>query len=421
MTLVGGILYGLLTYVIVSLLNLPKPFALFFAVIVFLFYLGSRLILLFSKIDTPYYSKGQKGSLYENTLFNQTAQWVGKFYHYHDIVLFIFLVILAIVFVISLIMDGIEERPFGETIHKIWNEMIGVLLIASESTAHSAEKYNMNSVMKKLLPMKIEGYKANGRDEFYDQITAFRYMDGAAELYLTYNFKILMVRRYLKTNHPPILVELFDMGSSEDAFGIFSYQTDEEEVGIGQGSDYGGGLLRFWKGNYFINIFSERETPETKRDILTFGKAIAKNIKKEGKKPKLMQFLPEEGLSERTIRYFHHHQILNHHYFISHENILRLGIKTNAILATYLSSGEKAKTLLLLVQYPDPNEARKAFNLFIKTYLPEASKSNSVKTENGKWTSATFHQNYFVVVFDALSQKGAEELIEGVLKKINQK
>lgn len=299
--------------------------------------------------------------------------------------------------------------------------LVGALLMAFESTPHSADKDRRKSEMRRLLPLKIDGYKADGKDEFYNPIEAFRYMDGAAELYRTYNFKCLMVRRYLKTNPPPILVELFDMGSSEDAFGIFSYQTDEEEVGIGQGSDYGGGLLRFWKGKYFINVFSERETPQTKREILLFGKAIAENIKEEGKKPKLLQFLPEENLSERTIRYFHHHPILNHHYFISHENILNLGLKTNAVLATYPLGGEKSKILLLLVQYPGLNEAQKAFNRFMKAYLPEASKSHPVKTETGRWTSARLHQNYLLVVFDAPSEEKAGELMERAFQKLSRK
>jgi len=275
--------------------------------------------------------------------------------------------------------------------------------------------------MKRLLPLIVGDYKADGKDELYDRQTTFRYMDGAAELYRSYAFKLLMVRKYVKTDHPSILVELFDMGSSEDAFGIFSYQIEDEEVGIGQGSDYGGGLLRFWKGNYFANVFAERETPATRKDILTFGEAIAKNIKKEGSKPKLIQFLPEEGLSQGTIRYFHLHQVLNHHYFISHDNILNLGARTNAILASYPFAGEKGKTFLLLVQYPGKDLAEKAFQSFLKAYMPEPSSSKTVKTENGKWTSAKIHRQYILVAFDAPSVEKKEQLIEAVVKKLPRK
>lgn len=290
--------------------------------------------------------------------------------------------------------------------------ILGLLSMTISPPDLSAEKDVRRTEIKKLLPAKIDDYRADGKDEFYDRNTAFRYMDGAAELYRSYAFKLLMVRKYVKRDHPSILVELFDMGSSEDAFGIFSYQTEEEEVGIGQGSDYGGGLLRFWKGNYFVNLFAERETSATRNDILTVGRAIAKNIKKEGPLSKLIQFLPEEGLVKKTIRYFHLHQVLNHHYFLSHENILGLGMRTNAVLATYLFSGEKEKTFLLMIQYPDHREAERGFKGFVKAFMPEAKSSKTVKTEDGKWTSAKLYQRYVLVVFDAPFQERAETLIE---------
>lgn len=296
--------------------------------------------------------------------------------------------------------------------------IVGALLMTTESSALSVEKDGRRAEMKRLLPLKVGDYKTDGKDEFYDRQTAFRYMDGAAEFYRSYDFKLLMVRRYLKAGHPSLLVELFDMGSSEDAFGIFSYQTEEEEVGIGQGSDYGGGLLRFWKGKYFANVFAERETPAARKDILSIGEAVARDIKKEGSKPKLIQFLPEENLLKRTIRYFHLHPILNHHYFISHDNILNLGARTNAILATYPFSGEKDKTFLLVVQYPGKDLAEKAFHRFAKTFMPEATSLKTVKTENGKWTTARLYQKYVLVVFDAPSVEKTEQLIEAVVKKL---
>ncbi len=293
--------------------------------------------------------------------------------------------------------------------------------ITTELPALSAVKDGRKAEMKRLLPSKVGDYKADGKDEFYDRQSAFRYMDGAAELYRSYAFKLLMVRKYVKAGHPSILVELFDMGVSEDAFGIFSYQTEEEEVGIGQGSDYGGGLLRFWKGKFFANVYAERETPVTRDDVLMIGKAIAKNIKRDGPKPKLIQFLPEEGLAQKTIRYFHLHPVLNHHYFISHENILHLGLRTNAVLATYSSSGGEDKIFLLLIQYPELKEAEKGFKGFVKAYMPEATSLKTVKAENGKWTSAKIYRQYILVVFDAPSIEKTEELIGAVVKKIDGK
>jgi len=120
---IGGILYGLLTHALVLTLDLPPQAAIGAAFFVSLLYVGSRLLILFSGVDTPYYSKERKGSPYENTAFNQTAQWVGKFYHYHDLFLFTFLTFLAIIFTISLVMDGFRNKPFGQSILDFWNKL----------------------------------------------------------------------------------------------------------------------------------------------------------------------------------------------------------------------------------------------------------------------------------------------------------
>ena len=127
MAVVGGIFYGLLTQAIALLLGLSSKLALFAASIVFLFYVASRFLLLFSGVNTLYYSKAKKtGSteLYENTSFYQTAQWVGKFYHHHDTVLFVFLILICLSFLISLTMDLIGNKPFGDTIRSLFDHVI---------------------------------------------------------------------------------------------------------------------------------------------------------------------------------------------------------------------------------------------------------------------------------------------------------
>ena len=126
LAVIGGILYSILTYYIVILLNLPSELAMATATIVFLFYLGSRFLTLFSGINTSYYSKGEKTGLkqsYENTSFYQTTQWVGKFYDYHDIALFIFLTIITFVFLVSLGIDWSRDKPFGDTIQNLLNAL----------------------------------------------------------------------------------------------------------------------------------------------------------------------------------------------------------------------------------------------------------------------------------------------------------
>jgi hypothetical protein len=283
-----------------------------------------------------------------------------------------------------------------------------ILSLMGGIPAFSAEIDIKKIEMKKLLPQEILGYKSDGQDEFYDRQTTFRYMDGAAELYRSFAFKLLLVRRYLKANSPAIIVELFDMGLAEEAFGIFTFETGGEDAGVGQGSDYGGGLLRFWKGKSFVNVYAEQEAPSTKQDVLEIAKGIARSLAQEGQKPKLIHYLPQEGLSERSIRYFHLYQSLNYHYFVSHQNILRLGEKTNALFASYLLPQTKDKTFLLLIQYPTKKLAGEALQSFVKAYLPESTSAKAIQTENRKWATALTYQEFVIVVFDAPLKDKAE-------------
>lgn len=293
-----------------------------------------------------------------------------------------------------------------------------LILVMALIQAFSAEIDIKKTEMKKLLPKEMLGYKSDAEDEFYDRQTTFRYMDGAAELYRSFGFTLLMVRRYLSVGHPPIVVELFDMGSSEDAFGVFSFETEGEELQVGQGSDYGGSLLRFWKRKFFVIVYAEQEASTTRQDVIEIGKAISKSIGQEGQKPKLIHYLPGEGLSERSIRYFHLHQSLNYHYFVSHENILHLGKQTNAVLASYLIPQTQGKTFLLLIQFPTHKLAKGALRSFMKAYMPEATTTKVIKTGNGRWAAAQSQREFVMIVFESPNKEKAEDLIQAVKKNL---
>jgi hypothetical protein len=80
-------------------------------------------------VNTLYCPEAKKtgsAQLYKNISFYKTAQRVGKFYHYHDVVLFIFLVLFAISFLITLGVDGWTGMPFGKTAQDLRNSLIPI-------------------------------------------------------------------------------------------------------------------------------------------------------------------------------------------------------------------------------------------------------------------------------------------------------
>ena len=283
--------------------------------------------------------------------------------------------------------------------------------------AGGEQKGKMDSEIS--LPAEAAGWKWDEKQmEYKSKEALFDYMDGAAELYLAYGFQRLTVRKFEKSNQPPITLELYEMDSSEDAYGLFSFDRQDEAAGIGQGSEFGGGLLRFWKGKYFASIYADGEGAEVESAILAMGRATAELIQETGPEPKLVDLIPGKdfGLVDRSARYLKSHVLLNQRFFISHQNILNLSRRTEAVLAQY--SREKQKTNLLLIRYPGVKEARDAYQSFMGAYLPDAGGKDLVKTEDQKWTMARQRGEAVIVVFGAPTAADAEVLLKATEERL---
>ena len=266
--------------------------------------------------------------------------------------------------------------------------------------------------------MEAAGWKWDEKEMEYNSKSLFDYMDGAAELYLVYGFQRLTVRKFEKPSQPPITLELYEMASSEDAYGLFSFDRQDEAAGIGQGSEFGGGLLRFWKGKYFVSVYADGEGAEVESDILAMGRATAELIQETGPEPKLIDFIPGKdlGLVDRSVRYLKSHVLLNQRLFIAHQNILNLNRRTEAVLAQY--TREKEKTHLLLIRYPSAKEARDAYQSFMGTYLPGAGGKDRLKTKDNKWTMARERGEFVIAVFGAPSATDGEALLKTTEEKL---
>jgi hypothetical protein len=300
---------------------------------------------------------------------------------------------------------------------RIWTFFVIIIFIFTiAGMVKGEEKGKMSPEIS--LPSEAGGWKWDGKEEKYDSRTLFKYINGAAELYLAYGFQNLRVRRFEKSKQPPLVVELYEMASSEDAYGVFSYEQQDETAGTGQGSEFGGGLLRFWKGKYFVSLYAEGEGAEIESGILKMGRTVADSIPTTGSEPKLVGFIPGKdlGLVDKSIRYLKSHILLNQRFFIAQQNILNLSRKTEAVLAQYLL--DKQKTQLLLIRYPNLKEAGDAYHSFIKAYFPDARGKDRLETEDRKWSAARERNEFVIIVFGAAKEVDAEILLKATEKKL---
>ncbi|MBN2408202.1 MAG: hypothetical protein JXE07_00575 [Candidatus Aminicenantes bacterium] len=249
-----------------------------------------------------------------------------------------------------------------------------------------------------VFPAEVNGWKKVEPTATYDKTNLFDYIDGGAELYISYNFKKLLAVRYKGKGDEEIVIDIFDMGDSFNAFGVFSHGREREDGLVGQGSEYGGGLLTFWKDRYYISVMAYPETKEKKELVLEFGRKMAAAIPREGALPPVLELLPKENLVRDSIRYFHHYIWLNSHFFVSNDNILQIDDETQAVLAKYRMEGMLLHLLLAL--YPEPERAKSAGESFLRHYLPDA-KNGMAQLPDGRWTGRRTDGRMLSIIFNA--------------------
>jgi hypothetical protein len=257
--------------------------------------------------------------------------------------------------------------------------------------------------LRQALPPEIAGWRAGREDQVFTRDDVFDYMDGGGEIYLAYDFQFVFVREYVRDDAPSIVVEIYQMSSSQDAFGVFTHDTDGDEVDLGQGGIYAAGLLRLWKDKIFVRILADRETPEAKAVIMELGTKIAGAISQDGEKPGLVKALATEGLRPKSLCYFHTLISLNAHYYLANANILNLSPETRVVMARYEKDGSEAR--LLLVEYPTVERAVDAHGRFVEMFLLERIEADRKvppkKLEDGKFAGVTRSGKHLIIVIEA--------------------
>jgi hypothetical protein len=259
------------------------------------------------------------------------------------------------------------------------------------------------------IPRQVLDWKASGDDAVYDRKTLYDYMDGGAEVYLAFDFREVFVRKYADAAGDELVLDIYDMGSPAEAFGMFSCDRQDPEAGLGQGSEYGPGLLRFWRGRYFVSVTVSGNEDKAEGAVMALGKAVAPLVGPDGALPDMLALLPGAGLRPDRTAYFHNQVHLSNRYYISAENILHLDERTACVFAEY-DDGRGGAPCLLLVRYPGAAEAEAAAGSFRAAFLPGTAAGAAARTEAKGWVATRTNGALLAAVFEAPSKESAERL-----------
>lgn len=268
-----------------------------------------------------------------------------------------------------------------------------------------------------MLPDQIEGWQAEKTLILNTPSDLYNYIDGGAELYISYGFGQALSKTYTKEGNPEVLAEVYDLLETRNAFGVFTQTREEEESLFGQGTYSLPGAVFFWKGRFYISLSTWDATPEADRFIKVLASHISCAVTHEGEKPAVVSYLPLEGLIPHGYKYFHHTVWMNAFFFVSDHNVLNIDEYTDAVLARY-AQGE-GRIYLLMVQYKDGTSAGNAFDNFGKEFFPAGLKDGCVRLPDGTWLAAAKSCSLVVAVFNGKTGDDARELLISVINNFS--
>ena len=201
------------------------------------------------------------------------------------------------------------------------------------------------SALPSLLP-KPSGWALTEAPPIYVPGTLFEYIDGAAESYLSYGFRELVVGSYKEAKSGATLtVEIYDMGEETRAFGIYSSERYPEShfLAIGNQGYWEEGALNFIVGDFYVKLLCFDCGAGAEKVLTSIAREVEQKIPNSGKLPPLLGLFSMEGL------------IANSEKFILH-NVLGYGFLHHGYLASFKAQDQEFE--LFIIQGKDAADAQ---------------------------------------------------------------
>jgi len=154
------------------------------------------------------------------------------------------------------------------------------------------------------VPPVIPGWERDGDVEVYTGDNLYNHINGASELYFSYNFQSLWVSRY-KKGEAEITLEVYDHGDPVQAFGIYSIERPGSVAvsAIGAEGYFEESILNFVTGKYYVKMFSFRETHAGSGILLSTARNFAPQLEKDPGLPAIVKLMPAENLVPNSFQF----------------------------------------------------------------------------------------------------------------------
>ncbi len=190
---------------------------------------------------------------------------------------------------------------------------------------------------------EIEGWKLSPDELAYTPDNLWELINGAAELYLAYDFRDLHLATYSSGNGREIRVELYRHSTPENTYGIYTAERmpDYHFIEMGVQGYTAPGILHFFSGLYYVKVLSVGSAEAGEEDLMSIAGRVSTAIGPPGSWPEETGLFPEAGKVMMSDAYFT-------------SNFMGYGFLHSAFTARYETGG--AFTLFII--HGNPGQAK---------------------------------------------------------------
>lgn len=220
---------------------------------------------------------------------------------------------------------------------------------------------------------EMAGWKQSGDVETFIPKNLYEYINGAADLYLLYDFEELKVAEYENEKKASVTVDVYRQKTPLLAFGIYSQErmSGAKFLDIGVQGYYEQGFLNFLIGPYYVKISAMNTGTEDQEVLMSFAKKVAENLGPKGSFPSMLSSFPAEGKK------------VNSEMFV-YKNLLGYAFFHSGFTADYELQGKKFKLFVM------ERENRGECKAMIEKYL-QAIESPEKEVTEGRYTLSDPH------------------------------
>jgi len=229
-----------------------------------------------------------------------------------------------------------------------------------------------SSDMADLLPRPAcaEGWSMDEAPLLYTADTLYERINGEAELFVPYGFKMLAYGRYVSRKDPKVAIDadIYRMGSLLDAFGVFSNyrRSDGTDLKIGADGVVSSSQLLFYQDLFFVRLQVTGTTDPEPGSLMECARAVSARLPQNSSRPEVLDLFVSPAIVRNSEKYVA--QSLFGYIFF------RRGLTSDVV-----AGGEGFKVFIVLEDSPEA--AGKALDLYA-AYLRESGKEVAL---NGKF------------------------------------